>query len=32
MVTKTDRIILADHARLPWRFFARLAIGAQTAL
>jgi hypothetical protein len=24
MVTKAQRIILADHARLPWRFFGRL--------
>jgi len=29
MVTKAQRIILADHARLPWRFFARLAVCAQ---
>ena len=24
MVSKARRIILADHARLPWRFFGRL--------
>jgi hypothetical protein len=24
MVTKAQRIILCDHARLPWRFFGRL--------
>ena len=24
MVSKAQRIILADHARLPWRFFGRL--------
>jgi hypothetical protein len=24
MVLKVQRIILADHARLPWRFFGRL--------
>jgi hypothetical protein len=24
MVSETQRIILADHARLPWRFFGRL--------
>jgi hypothetical protein len=25
MVSPTQRIILADHARLPWRFFGQLA-------
>ena len=24
MVSKAQRIILADHTRLPWRFFGRL--------
>jgi len=24
MISKARRIILADHARLPWRFFGRL--------
>jgi hypothetical protein len=24
MVAKARRIILADHTRLPWRFFGRL--------
>jgi hypothetical protein len=24
MVSKAHRIILCDHARLPWRFFGRL--------
>jgi len=24
MVSRDQRIILADHARLPWRFFGRL--------
>jgi hypothetical protein len=24
MVSKAQRIILCDHARLPWRFFGRL--------
>ena len=24
MITKAHRIVLADHARLPWRFFGRL--------
>jgi hypothetical protein len=24
MVSKAQRIILVDHARLPWRFFGRL--------
>jgi hypothetical protein len=32
MVSKAQRIILADHARLPSRFFSRVAIGAQAAL
>ncbi|MDI3469674.1 MAG: hypothetical protein OJF62_001737 [Pseudolabrys sp.] len=25
MVSERQRIILADHARLPWRFFGQLA-------
>ncbi len=24
MISKAHRIVLADHARLPWRFFGRL--------
>jgi hypothetical protein len=32
MVSRAQRIILADHARLPWRFFGRLAVCAQAAL
>jgi hypothetical protein len=32
MVSKAQRIIIADHMRLPWRFFGRLAICAQAAL
>ena len=24
MVSKAQRIIMADHTRLPWRFFGRL--------
>ena len=24
MVSRAQRIVLADHARLPWRFFGRL--------
>jgi hypothetical protein len=24
MISKDRRIILSDHARLPWRFFGRL--------
>jgi hypothetical protein len=24
MVSKARRIVLVDHARLPWRFFGRL--------
>ncbi|MFZ0177316.1 MAG: hypothetical protein WBD96_13075 [Pseudolabrys sp.] len=24
MVSKAQRIVLVDHARLPWRFFGRL--------
>jgi hypothetical protein len=24
MISKARRIILSDHARLPWRFFGRL--------
>jgi hypothetical protein len=26
MVSKAQKIILADHARLPWRFFGRLTV------
>ena len=32
MLAKAERIILADHTRLPWRFFARLTVCAQSAL
>jgi hypothetical protein len=32
MVSKAHRIILADHTRLPWRFFGRLMVCAQAAL
>ncbi len=32
MVSEAERIILADHARLPWRFFGRLTVCAQAAL
>ncbi|HEU5017652.1 MAG TPA: hypothetical protein VFT69_06720 [Pseudolabrys sp.] len=32
MISKAHRIILADHARLPWRFFGRLVVCAQAAL
>jgi 3-methyladenine DNA glycosylase Mpg len=32
MVSKAQRIVITDHARLPWRFFARLTLCAQTAL
>jgi len=32
MVSEAQRIILSDHARLPWRFFGRRAICAQAAL
>ncbi|HZQ14919.1 MAG TPA: hypothetical protein VFB31_19100 [Pseudolabrys sp.] len=32
MISKTERVILADHARLPWRFFGRLTVCAQAAL
>jgi hypothetical protein len=24
MISETQRIVLVDHARLPWRFFGRL--------
>jgi hypothetical protein len=24
MISRAHRIVLADHARLPWRFFGRL--------
>jgi len=32
MVLKAQRIILADHVRLPWRFFGRLTVCAQAGL
>jgi hypothetical protein len=32
MVSEAQRIILADHTRLPWRFFGRLIASAQAAL
>jgi len=32
MVSKARRIILADHARLPWRFFGRMTACAQVGL
>jgi hypothetical protein len=32
MVSKAQRIILADHARLPWRFFGRLMACVQASL
>jgi hypothetical protein len=32
MVSKAQRIILADHARLPWRFFGRLMACVQAGL
>jgi hypothetical protein len=32
MFFKTQQIILADHTRLPWRFFGRLTVCAQAAL
>jgi hypothetical protein len=32
MVLKVQRIILADHTRLPWRFFGRLTAAVQAGL
>jgi hypothetical protein len=32
MVLKAQRIILADHIRLPWRFFGRLTAAVQAGL
>jgi hypothetical protein len=32
MVSKAQRIVLADHARLPWRFFGRLMACVQARL
>jgi hypothetical protein len=32
MISKAQRIILCDHARLPWRFFGRLTTAAQAGL
>jgi hypothetical protein len=32
MVSKARRIVLADHARLPWRFFGRLMACVQAGL
>ena len=32
MVSKAQRIILADHTRLPWRFFGRLMASVQARL
>jgi hypothetical protein len=32
MITKAHRIVLADHARLPWRFFGRLTAAVQAGL
>jgi hypothetical protein len=32
MVSKAQRIVLADHARLPWRFFGRLTAAVQAGL
>jgi hypothetical protein len=29
MISKAHRVILADHARLPWRFFGRLMASVQ---
>jgi hypothetical protein len=31
MISKAHRIIISDHARLPWRFFGRLT-SAQAGL
>ena len=32
MIDKAHRIVLADHARLPWRFFGRLTAAVQAGL
>jgi hypothetical protein len=32
MVSKAQRIVLADHTRLPWRFFGRLMACVQARL
>jgi hypothetical protein len=32
MVSKAQRVVLADHARLPWRFFGRLMACVQARL
>ena len=32
MVSKAQRIIITDHARLPWRFFGRLMACVQAGL
>ena len=32
MITKAHRIVLADHARLPWRFFGRLTAAVLAGL
>jgi len=32
MVSRTQRIVLVDHARLPWRFFGRLTAAVQAGL
>jgi len=32
MISKAHRIVLADHARLPWRFFGRLTAAVLAGL
>ena len=32
MISKALRIVLADHARLPWRFFGRLTAAILSGL
>jgi hypothetical protein len=32
MIGRTLRIVLADHARLPWRFFGRMTAAVQAGL
>jgi hypothetical protein len=32
MISKAQRIVLSDHARLPWRFFGRLTAAVQAGL
>jgi hypothetical protein len=32
MVSRAQRIVLVDHARLPWRFFGRLTAAVQAGL